>query len=82
MTTQTPWQPAITQHNLAKRTQTWDLEQAKAKSKSRKKPFGYCRINLIKFAADKRNSAIDALAKDLGKEFTAEEKTKFAGYAR
>ncbi len=31
-----------------------------------------------KFAADKRNAEIDALAKDLGKEFSTEEKSKFA----
>ena len=55
-----------------------DLEQAKAKIQEQEKTISGLQDQLNKFAADKRNSAIDALAKDLGKEFTAEEKTKFA----
>ncbi|WP_180061100.1 hypothetical protein [Acinetobacter sp. YH12124] len=55
-----------------------DLEQAKAKIQEQEKTISGLQDQLNKFAADKRNTAIDALAKDLGKEFTAEEKTKFA----
>ena len=55
-----------------------DLEQAKAKIQEQEKTISGLQDQLNKFAADKRNSAIDALAKDLGKEFTAEEKTKFS----
>ena len=55
-----------------------DLEQAKAKIQELEGQVNTLTEQNKQFAADKRNSAIDALAKDLGKEFTAEEKTKFA----
>ena len=55
-----------------------DLEQAKAKIQEQEKTISGLQDQLNKFAADKRNSAIESLGKDLGKEFTAEEKTKFA----
>lgn len=55
-----------------------DLEQAKAKIQEQENTISGLQDQIKKFAADKRNSAIESLSKDLGKEFTAEEKTKFA----
>lgn len=55
-----------------------DLEQAKAKIQELEGQVSTLTEQNKQFAADKRNSAIESLSKDLGKEFTAEEKTKFA----
>ena len=55
-----------------------DLEQAKAKIKELESQVSTLTEQNKQFAADKRNSAIESLSKDLGKEFTVEEKTKFA----
>lgn len=55
-----------------------DLEQAKAKIQEQENTISGLQDQIKKFAADKRNSEIDALAKALSKEFSAEEKAKFA----
>jgi len=55
-----------------------DLEQAKAKLQEQEQTITGLQEQIKKFAADKRNAEIDALAKDLGKEFSTEEKSKFA----
>ncbi|WP_180108209.1 hypothetical protein [Acinetobacter sp. YH12085] len=64
--------------NQPEDTDVTELEQAQAKIKELETKNTQLETQNKQFAADKRNSAIDALAKDLGKEFTAEEKTKFA----
>ncbi|WP_368559687.1 hypothetical protein [Acinetobacter indicus] len=55
-----------------------DLEQAKAKIQEQENTISGLQDQIKKFAADKRNSEINALAKVLNKEFSAEEKAKFA----
>src|SRR5690606_21269560 len=55
-----------------------ELEQAQAKIRELEGQVNTLTEQNKQFAADKRNSEIDALAKDLNKEFSAEEKTKFA----
>ena len=55
-----------------------DLEQAKAKIQELESQVSTLTEQNKQFATDKRNSEIDALAKALNKEFSAEEKTKFA----
>ena len=55
-----------------------DLEQAKAKIKEHEQTISGLQDQVKKFATDKRNAEIDALAKALNKEFSADEKSKFA----
>lgn len=55
-----------------------DLEQAKAKIKEHEQTISGLQDQVKKFATDKRNADIDALAKALNKEFSADEKSKFA----
>ena len=64
--------------NQPEDTNVTELEQAQAKIKEHEQTISGLQDQVKKFAADKRNSEIDALAKALNKEFSAEEKTKFA----
>lgn len=59
-------------------TDVTELEQAQAKIKELQGQVDTLTEQNKQFAADKRNAQIEALQKDLGKEFSAEDKTKFS----
>lgn len=65
-------------NHQAEDTDVTELEQAQAKIKELQGQVDTLTEQNKQFAADKRNAQIEALQKDLGKEFSAEDKTKFS----
>lgn len=72
--TQTSIQAFSAKSNLIQQEDTnVDLEQAKARIAEQDIELAALKQQVTQFAADKRNDAIAALAKDVGKEFTDDE---------